>query len=153
MLKKILTALALMRGDARGSVSMEAGVAVAALGMFVLGVVDLAYVAVSKLELYHAAKVGVQYGTQDYVTAADHDRILDAVAAEIGARDGYEISISDQCHCRNGGATSCDATCEDGLYAPLYVEVVLQDEVEVPFGFPGLPEVYDVQAKARMRVR
>ena len=60
------------------------------------------------------------------------------------------------CRCPGSSAeVDCSTNCPDGQYAPLYVEVSVQDTLDMLFDYPGLPgtDTYSMSSTSTMRVR
>ena len=67
-----------------------------------------------------------------------------------------ELTISTTSFCRcsgSSGTDSCSSNCADGQYAPRYVQVTVQDQLELLFDYPGVDAIQSLSSTSTMRVR
>ena len=142
------------RRDQSGASSVEVAFAAMLFGTFAIGVVDMAVIGMGHLRLHQVAKAGVQYGSLDWIAAADHERIIQAARDEAGElADRMNIEVRDICSCGGDAIVNCEDTCVDGAFAPLYVEVTVSDRLQLPITFAGALPNLNIQTTARARIR
>ncbi|MGB0748857.1 MAG: TadE/TadG family type IV pilus assembly protein [Magnetospiraceae bacterium] len=113
MRNKLDQVLSHFRRNRRGSVAIEASVAIPVLIIAVLGMVDFGLYIRDQIELEQAARAGGQYALLD---SSDEDAITAAVtgATEMSIPDGG-ITISSSCECvDDNSAVACDGSCATG---------------------------------------
>lgn len=137
-----------------GNVMIEAGFLIPLLIVLAMGGYDFGRLALHKITVTNAARAGTQYGTQDLITAADTDGMIQAARNDAGDAEGLlTVNARQYCACTNEGEVACTASCADGSFSMLYVEVTVQDEVELLYPYPGIGSPKSVETTARMRVR
>lgn len=143
--------------DRRGNVSIEMAFLVTFLLVLVMGAYDFGRLAMEQSGVTQAARAGAQYAVLDQANATDTAGMIQAARDE--AEDtANELNITARNFCRCPGSStevSCASNCADGQYAPLYVEVTVQDTLDMLFDYPGLPEKnsYTLSSTSTMRVR
>ncbi|MCZ6763449.1 MAG: hypothetical protein O7C63_00790, partial [Alphaproteobacteria bacterium] len=104
---------------------------------------------------YSAAKAGAQFGIRTESTAGQTDAIV--LAARTDAQDtAGELTVGTRIFCKCPDTSSegdCSGRCTDGRYRPTFVEVTVQDSVELMFNYPGIDPNLPIVARAKMRVR
>lgn len=143
--------------DQRGNVSIEMAFLMTFLLVLVMGAYDFGRLAMEQAGVTQAARAGAQFAVLDQTNATDTAGMIQAARNE--AEDtANELNITARNFCRCPGDTtevSCASNCPDGEYAPLYVEVTVQDSLDMLFDYPGLPEkgTYPLSSTSTMRVR
>jgi Flp pilus assembly protein TadG len=143
--------------DRRGNVSIEMAFLVTFLLVLVMGAYDFGRLAMEQSSVTQAARAGAQFAVLDQANATDAAGMIQAARDE--AEDtANELNITARNYCRcpgNSTEVDCSSNCADGQYAPLYVEVTVQDTLDMLFDYPGLPEAntYDLTSTSTMRVR
>lgn len=143
------------RASTSGAVSIELGFVAIILATLAVGAFDFGRYGILKTRVTSAARAGAQFGVQDLSTANDSDGMvgaalvdMDAVLADLNVKEARTY-----CECPTGGEVLCNTTCADGGFAPQYVEVKIGQNIELLFGYPGVPENITVQSSSSMRVR
>ncbi len=149
-----LTAIRELRRCTRGAAAIEFAVLTTVLVLLALGAVDFGRIGLEKAQLTQVARAGVQYGVQSQTSAYDTDGMVQAARADAADADGLiDITARSYCSCAGEGEVVCTISCADGNYAPLFVEVTAQDEVEMYFTYPGVSSPVSVTSTSTMRVR
>ena len=140
-----------------GNVSIEMAFLVTFLLVLVMGAYDFGRLAMEQSGVTQAARAGAQFAVLDQANAADIDGMKQAAKNEA---EDPNLNVSAESFCRCPGTTAKDstcaiATCADGNYAPLYVEVTVTDTLDMLFDYPGLPgtDTYTLTSTSTMRVR
>ncbi len=141
-----------MRRATSGALSVEMALAVTALLVLAVGSYDFGRFAMAKARLSSAAHAGTIYGIQDLSTTTDAAGIAQAARLDAG-NSALSVSSRLVCSCANGGEVPCGGTCDDGLSAPIYVEVTVQDSLDFMFSYPGVPQSIDLSATNQLRYR
>ncbi len=139
----------------RGAVSIELGFVAIILATLAVGAFDFGRFGVMKTRVTSAARAGAQYGVQDLSAANDSAGMIGAALTDMNAVSA-DLSVQTArtyCECTTGGEVACDTTCSDGGFAPQYVEVQIGQDIELLFGYPGVPENITVESTSSMRVR
>ena len=138
-----------------GNVTIEMALLLTFLLILVLGAYDFGRLALTKSEVTNAARAGAQFAVLDQTNADDDDRLIQAARDE--ANDVYnELVITPTNFCRCPGSSAsvdCSTTCADGGYTALYVQVTVQDEMELLFTYPGIDDVQTLSSTSILRVR
>jgi Flp pilus assembly protein TadG len=160
MLGKALRKLSLNRrqglaGSNDGTVSVELALITIFLATLAVGSFDMARFGIEKVRVTNAARAGAQYAIH-----AD-DAELNQTAIEQAVRDdanddANELTVTvgaPYCSCPGAGVLTCSSTCADGLYAPEYIDVTVQGQIDFLFDYPGLPPNFPISATSSMRLR
>jgi len=141
--------------DRRGNVSIEMAFLVTFLLVLVMGAYDFGRLAMEQSGVTQAARAGAQFAVLDQANAVDIDGMKQAAKNE--AEDpSLNVQARNFCRCPGSSAeVDCSTNCPDGQYAPLYVEVSVQDTLDMLFDYPGLPgtDTYTMSSTSTMRVR
>lgn len=143
--------------DRGGNVSIELAFLVTFLLVLVMGAYDFGRLFMEQSGVTQAARAGAQFAVLDQANATNTAGMIQAARDE--AEDiNNELTITATNFCRCPGSTAtvnCAANCPDGNYAPLYVQVTVQDSLDMLFDYPGLPETgtYSLSSTSTMRVR
>jgi Flp pilus assembly protein TadG len=141
--------------EERGNVTIEMAFLITFLLVLVMGAYDFGRLAMEQSGVTQAARAGAQFAVLDQANATDIDGMKQAAKDE--AEDpNLNVSARNFCRCPESAAeVDCSTNCADGQYAPLYVEVSVQDTLDMLFDYPGLPEAktYNLSSTSTMRVR
>lgn len=135
-----------------GNVSIEVAFVVTVLLALAVGAVDFGRYGLAHVTLSSAARAGAQYGMQSQSSAGETTLIEQAARDDSGDPD-LNVAARQFCECPGAGEVDCSATCADGDYALMYVEVTTQGEHELLFDYPGIESPIQIVARSRMRVR
>jgi Flp pilus assembly protein TadG len=146
---------AYLAGSSAGTVSVELALVTIFLATLTVGSFDMARFGIEKVRVTNAARAGVQYAIHA------NDAGLDKTAVEQAVRDDASdttneltITVGDPyCTCPGAGAVACSSTCADGLYAPEFMDVTVQGQIDFLFDYPGLPPSFPVAASSSMRLK
>ena len=143
--------------DRRGNVSIEMAFLMTFLLVLVMGAYDFGRLAMEQAGVTQAARAGAQFAVLDQANATDTAGMIQAARDEAeDTADELNVTARNFCRCPGDSAeVSCASNCPDGEYAPLYVEVTVQDSLDMLFDYPGLPEkgTYALKSTSTMRVR
>ncbi len=141
--------------DRRGNVSIEMAFLVTFLLVLVMGAYDFGRLAMEQSTVTQAARAGAQFAVLDQSNATNTAGMEQAAKDE--AEDpGLDVQADNFCRCPGSSAkVPCGNNCPDGQYAPLYVEVTVNETIDMLFDYPGLPEQgsYTLTSTSTMRVR
>lgn len=136
-----------------GAASIELGFVIPVLVLLAVGMYDFGRLGLEKITMTSAARAGAQYGTQGVALAGDVDGMIGAARTDAGDA-ALDVAARQFCSCPGmGELPSCSASCPDGEFSLMYVEVTAQDQVNLLFDYPGIGSPKAVAATARMRVR
>ena len=142
------------RGSA-GNVTIELALLATFLLTLVLGAYDFGRLAIEQSTVTNAARAGAQWAVLAQANASDSAGIVQAARDE--ADDvSNELTITPRSFCRCAGSSSevaCTANCADGVYAPRYVQVTVQDTLDLMFTYPGIDDIQSLSSVSTMRVR
>lgn len=140
--------------DIRGGSLVEIAFLIPLLVLLAIGGIEFGMIALHKMAANSAARAGVQYGALDLTTAANTAGMEEAARDDLGnAADGTLINARQYCYCPTEGEVACTATCADGSFTMMYVEVSVHDEYKYILGYPGIASSFPIDARAHMRVR
>ena len=150
--RRLGSGLGAMRDSMSGALSVEVALGITALLVLAVGSYDFGRFAMSKSRLASAARAGAVYGIQDASTSTDASGIEQAARLDA---ENSQLSVSSRqvCICAADGEVACGGTCSDGLSAPVYVEVTVQDRIEFMFSYPGVANGLDLATTAQLRYR
>ena len=103
----------------------------------------------------HAARAGVQFGSQNLVTAADPggNAIENAALADAGSPSGWRATHTVICVNAGGTTITCPSppasTVQGMIY---YVQVQVTGTVTSLLKYPGIPQQSTITSTAQMRV-
>ena len=141
--------------DRRGNVTIEMAFLLTFLLILVMGAYDFGRLAIAQSGVTQAARAGAQFAVLDQANATDTAGMIQAARDE--AEDPtLNVTARNFCRCPDSNAeVNCAVNCPDGEYAPLYVEVSVQDTLDMVFDYPGLPQArtYNLSSTSVMRVR
>lgn len=138
-----------------GNVSIEMAFLVTFLLALILGAYDFGRLAFAQAGVTAAARAGAQYAVLDQANAADLAGMIQAARDEADDVNS-ELPITARSFCRCPGSNlelSCTGSCADGQYAALYVQITVEDQMELLFHYPGVSEVQSLSSTSTLRVR
>ena len=148
----------------RGQSLLEFALMAPFLLLLLVGVVEIGRVIYYAVEVTNGATAGVQYGSQDALTAKNIAQMQSRATLDAGVT-GMTATAVNGCTCDPGNGTSCtypvvgqgsctnEFSCPAGEQVVECVQVNTQANIEPLFHFPGLPTTYQASGKAVMRVR
>jgi Flp pilus assembly protein TadG len=142
------------RGSA-GNVTIELAFLMTFLLTLVLGAYDFGRLALWQSTVTNSARAGAQYAVLAQANASDTSGIIQAARDEADDTEA-ELTITANTFCRcsgSSGTDSCTSNCADGQYAPRYVQVTVQDQLELMFDYPGIDAIQSLSSTSTMRVR
>ncbi len=141
-----------------GNITVEFGFLLPFLIALAIGTYDFGNLGLQKITVTNAARAGTQYGFTDINTAGDIAGMK--VAARLDADDvNSELTVNARqyCVCSSSGEISCTALCtgedDDSTFPVMFVEVTVQDSIDLMFVYPGISSPQQVAATSTMRVR
>ena len=124
--------------------------------LLLAGAADFARFAYASIEAIAAARAGVQYGAQSYLTAVDLSGMVNAALADGADVSSLQATASQFCVCSNGTVITCAnaaTTCVAPAHIIQYVQVNTTAQLIPIFPYPGLPSAFTVNGQATMRVQ
>ncbi len=144
-------------GDSAGNVAIETAFLMTFLITLVLGAYDFGRWATEQATITQAARAGTQWAVLDQANATDTDGMIKAArdeADDVNNELVFDPPPFSYCQCPGSSTkVSCTTDCPDGQYAPMYVEVTVQDDFELLFDFPGVSKTQALSSTSTMRVR
>jgi Flp pilus assembly protein TadG len=146
------TALRAVRASETGSALAEMAVIAPLLFLILIGLVEAGRFASYSIMAANAARAGVQYGSQNLVTADDSSGMEAAALSD--AQNAAELSATATqfCRCADGTSSTCQPTDCAASHRLVFVQVTTTGDVPSLFRFPGLPASQHVSGLAVMRV-
>ena len=141
-----------LRRSTSGALSVELALGVTAFLVLAVGSYDFGRFAMAKSRLSSAAHAGAIYGIQDFGSATNTVGIEQAARLDADD-DALSVSSRQVCICATGGETPCGGTCADGLPAPVYVEVTVQETHDFLFSYPGVAQSMNLSTTNQLRYR
>ena len=136
----------------RGSAIAEMAVIAPLLLLLLIGVVEVGRYAHYSILVAGAARAGVQYGSQNLVTAADLAGMQTA-ALNDGQNDVSLRSTASQfCKCADGTASTCLPTDCSASHRLVYVQVDAFGTFQSLLHYPGIRGAQALTTRAIMRV-
>ena len=136
----------------RGQASFELAILAPALILMVLGIIELGRIAHFGILVNNAARAGVQYGSQNLVTAIDTSGMQNAALADGQNIGGLSASATYFCQCSDGTAASCTAAACSANHRVTYVQVTASGTFSTLFHYPRLPSSFALTRTATLRV-
>jgi Flp pilus assembly protein TadG len=134
----------------KGQSTVEMGLLVPAVVLLLVVVGDFARVFYAAIEVANAARAGVQYGAQSYVTAIDYNSIKQAALNDGQNVSGLSATATDVCMC-NGVKVACSpAQCSQ---PQLFVQVTTTATFKTILNYPGVPSSIPLTSTAIMEVQ
>ncbi len=141
--------------DDAGNVTIEFGFVILFMVTLALGAYDFGNLGYQKIAVTNAARAGSQYGVQDMSTAEDSAGMIQAARNDINdTADELTISARNYYFCPGQGQVADESVlCNDGSFSYFYVQVTVEDEVDLLFPYPFVSSPQTVASTNTMRVR
>lgn len=137
----------LLRSQA-GTAVAEFAVALPALIMLVIGLIEIGRYGYLALLCTHAARAGVEYGAQNVSTADDSTGISNAALKDAG-NSGFVVSTTHSC-AENNSTVACAGQPANGeVY---YLQVKVTGTFHSLFNYPGIPSSVSLSSTSQMRL-
>ena len=141
--------------NARGNVTTEFAFLVPILILLTLAAIELGRLGSEWTRLKHAAHAATQYGIQDQANAANIPGMIAAARADADDT-GSELTVDARRYClcpESASEVDCSATCADGKFSPMYVEVSVSRDLAAVIPYLSLPSSYPIAVQDTNRVR
>ncbi len=136
-----------------GQALVEMAVLTPLLLLLVIGIIELGRLAYYAIEVSNAARAGVQYGSQNLVTADDNAGMQLAGQQDAPDITGLAATATHYCACASGGGSTCLSTdCPSPDHRLVYVQVNTTGTLQTLFNYPGIGSSFTVSGHAVMRV-
>ncbi len=144
----------LSRGNA-GNVTIEFGFVILFMVTLALGAYDFGNLGYQKIAVTNAARAGSQYGVQDMSTAEDTAGMIQAARNDINdTANALDIGAINYYFCPGQGQVADQSVlCDDDSFSYFYVQVTVEDEVDLLFPYPFVTSPQTVASTNTMRVR
>lgn len=141
------------RNAQSGSAAVEFAVVAPVLVFFLLGLIDVGRYMYYGILASHAARAGVQYGTQTSLTALDNVGISNAALQDAQGLSNFHATATILCTA-NGASTSCPANNTSSIPTSLvyYVQVNVTGSFNTLIAYPGIPSSVHVTGNSIMRL-
>lgn len=142
--------------ESGGNVAIGMAFLMTFLIMLVLGAYDFGRWATEQATVTQAARAGAQWAVLDQANATDTDGMIQAARNEADDVNNELVIPTPLSYCQCPGSSTkvnCASNCPDGQYAPMYVEVTVQDDFELLFNFPGVSQTQSLSSTSTMRLR
>ncbi len=141
--------------DNAGNVTIEFGFVILFMVTLALGAYDFGNLGYQKIAVTNAARAGSQYGVQDMSTAEDTDGMIQAARNDINdTANALDINAINYYFCPGQGQVADESVlCNDGSFSYFYVQVTVEDEVDLLFPYPFVSSPQVVASTNTMRVR
>jgi Flp pilus assembly protein TadG len=141
--------------DNAGNVTIEFGFVIMFMVTLALGAYDFGNLGYQKIAVTSAARAGSQYGVQDMSTAEDSAGMIQAARNDINdTASALTINASNYYFCPGEGVVADESVlCADGTFSYMYVEVTVQDQIELLFPYPYVSSPQTIASTNTMRVR
>lgn len=138
-----------------GTALAEIAVILPMLVLLLVGLVEVGRFGNYAIMAGNAARAGVQYGSQNLVTAADIAGMQTTALNDAQHASGLTATASNYCECADGTASSCLSTDCPTSHRIVYVQVLTTGTLPTITNYSGLPAILrtiTVHGKAVMRV-
>ena len=141
--------------NSAGNMTIEFGFVILFMVTLAVGAYDFGNLGYQKIAITNAARAGSQYGVQDMSTAEDTDGMIQAARNDINdTANALDISADNYYFCPSQGEVADESIlCDDGTYSYFYVEVTVEDEIELMLSYPFVASPQVVASTNIMRVR
>jgi Flp pilus assembly protein TadG len=147
-------ALCLARAGESGAALAELALMLPIFSVLIVGAAECARLEFAAIEVANAAHAGVQYGAQNYTTAANASGMRSAATSDGSDVTNLSATATTYCTCSNGTSITCaDSATSCSARVFQYVQVTASATVNPTFHIPGLPSTYTLQSTAVMRVQ
>lgn len=143
--------------DTAGNVTIEFGFVILFMATLGIGAYDFGNLGYQKIAVTSAARAGSQYGAQDMSTAENFAGMVQAARNDINdTADALTIDADNYYFCPNqtpNVVADESVLCDDSSFSYLYVEVTVQDDIDLLFPYPFVSSPQTVASTNIMRVR
>ena len=141
--------------DNTGNVTIEFGFVILFMATLGIGAYDFGNLGYQKIAVTNVARAGSQYGVQDMSTAANFNGMVQAARNDINdTADALTIDADNYYFCPGQGKVADESVlCDDGSFSYLYVEVTVQNDIDLLFPYPFVSSPQTVASTNTMRVR
>lgn len=138
-----------------GNVTIEFGFVILFMATLAVGAYDFGNLGYQKIAITNAARAGAQYGVQDMSTAEDTTGIVQAARNDRNdSANELTISARNYYFCPGQGEVLDESVlCDDSSFSYMYIEVTVQDEVDLLFPYPYVSSPQTIASTNTMRVR
>lgn len=143
--------MSVLRKLAKGQSMAELAFALPALALLLLVVTDFARVFYTSITVADAARAGVAYGAQSYLTAVNYSAIEQAALNDGKNVSGLTATATHFCQCND---TTVDCASVSPCSEPnVFVQVTATDTFHTMFDYPGIPSTIPLSSTAVMQVK
>jgi Flp pilus assembly protein TadG len=135
----------------RGQAVAELAIIAPLLLLLLVGLVEFGRYARMSILVSNAARAGVQYGAQNYVTALDDAGMQNAAQTDAESIAAISATPSHYCTCADGTASSCQATDCPSSHRLVYVQVDTRGTFTSMLHLPYVSPSLTVTGRAVMR--
>lgn len=135
----------------RGQAVAELAIIAPLLLLLIVGLVEFGRYARMSILVSNAARAGVQYGAQNYVTALDDAGMQNAAQTDAESIAAITVTSSHYCTCADGTASSCQATDCASSHRLVYVQVDTRGTFTSMLHLPYVSPSLTVAGRAVMR--
>lgn len=141
--------------DGAGNVTIEFGFVILFMATLAVGAYDFGNLGYQKIAITNAARAGSQYGVQDMSTAEDTAGMVQAARDDANdAANELTINARNYYYCPGEGEVADESVvCADDSFSYLYVEVTVEDQIDLLFPYPFVSSPQTVASTNTMRVR
>ena len=141
--------------DNTGNVTIEFGFVILFMATLGIGAYDFGNLGYQKIAVTNAARAGSQYGVQDMSTATNFTGMVQAARNDINDTAAVLAIDADIYYfCPGQGEVADESVlCDDGSFSYLYVEVTVQNDIDLLFPYPFVSSPQTVASTNTMRVR
>ena len=141
--------------DNAGNVTIEFGFVILFMVTLALGAYDFGNLGYQKIAVTNAARAGSQYGVQDMSTAEDTGGMIQAARNDINdVAAALTINARNYYFCPGQGEVADESVlCADSSFSYMYVEVTVEDEIDLLFPYPFVTSPQVIASTNIMRVR
>ncbi len=138
-----------------GNMTIEFGFVILFMVTLAVGAYDFGNLGYQKIAITNAARAGSQYGVQDMSTAEDTAGMIQAARNDFNdTANALDISADNYYFCPGQGEVADESVlCDDGSFSYLYVEVTVQNDIDLLFPYPFVSSPQTVASTNTMRVR
>ena len=123
--------------------------------LILVGAADFTRFAYASIEVSNAARAGVQFGAQNYLTAIDSPGMRAAAINDSPDVAALTATATNWCICTDGTAITCangGALCHAPARIQQFVQVNTTAQLNTLFQYPGIPATLTLKGQASMRV-
>ncbi len=137
-----------------GNVTIEFGFVILFMATLGIGAYDFGNLGYQKIAVTNAARAGSQYGVQDMSTATNFTGMVQAARNDINDTAAVLAIDADIYYfCPGQGEVADESVlCDDGSFSYLYVEVTVQNDIDLLFPYPFVSSPQTVASTNTIRV-